>query len=75
MLWAELPHAAGEQVRHLTDLLMRRVRIGLTLPGGARAHLARIRRLCQPVLGWDDARWQTEEHAYVDFWERYFRVG
>ena len=75
VLWAELVHAAGrEAVRHLTDLLLRRVRIGMTLPEAAREHLPRIRQLCQPVLGWNDARWQTEENAYIEFWERYCRV-
>ena len=75
VLWAELIHAAGrEAVRHLTDLLLRRVRIGMTLPEAARKHLPRIRQLCQPVLGWNDARWQTEENAYLEFWERYCQV-
>lgn len=74
VLWAELPYVAGERVHHLTDLLMRRVRLGILLPDGGRRHLPRIRRLCQPVLGWDDRRWQAEEDAYVAYWQRYCRV-
>jgi glycerol-3-phosphate dehydrogenase len=73
-LWAELPHAArNEQVRHLTDLMLRRVRLGLLLPEGGRECLPRIRRLCQPALGWDDARWQVEEAAYLAYWRQYCR--
>ncbi len=65
ILWAELVHAAGDEgVRHLDDLLLRRVRLGLILPGAGQVHLQRIRRLCQPVLGWDDGRWEAEELAY-----------
>jgi len=75
-LWAELAHGARrEQVRHLTDLMLRRVRLGLLLPEGGRDALPDIRRLCQPLLGWDDARWQTEEAAYLAYWRRYCRPG
>jgi hypothetical protein len=28
--------------------------------------LPRIRQICQPVLGWDDARWEAEEAAYLE---------
>ncbi|MEE4607370.1 MAG: glycerol-3-phosphate dehydrogenase C-terminal domain-containing protein, partial [Desulfobacteraceae bacterium] len=73
-LWAELAHAACcEQVRHLTDLMLRRVRLGLLLPEGGREFLPRIRRLCQPALGWDDQRWQAEEAAYLAYWRQYCR--
>lgn len=64
-LWAELRHAArAENVVHLEDLLLRRVRIGLLLPEGGADLLARVREICQPELGWDDARWQAEEQSY-----------
>lgn len=65
-LWAELRWAVrAERVVHLDDLLLRRVRLGLLLPNGGAAHLPRIRAICQPELGWDDARWQQEEAAYL----------
>ncbi|QLC74476.1 glycerol-3-phosphate dehydrogenase/oxidase [Pseudomonas sp. LPB0260] len=68
-LWAELAWAAqGELVLHLDDLLLRRTRIGLLLPGGAGAQLPRIRQLCQARLGWDDARWGQEECDYLALW-------
>ena len=68
-LWAELPFAARhEKVRHLTDLLLRRVRIGLLTPEGGKGHLGRIKRLCEPVLSWDKERWEEEVDMYLDQW-------
>lgn len=69
--WAELRWAAEhEAVQHLDDLLLRRVRVGLLLPQGAAALLPSIRTCCQPLLGWDDARWQAEELRYGEIWRR-----
>jgi glycerol-3-phosphate dehydrogenase len=65
-LWAEIRHAARhEKVRHLDDLLLRRVRIGLLLSNGGNAHMERIRDLCDKVLPWDDARWKLEQNTYI----------
>lgn len=69
--WAALRWAArAEGVMHLDDLLLRRVRLGLLLPDGGAAHLARIRSIVAPELGWDDARWAAEEAAYRARWAR-----
>jgi glycerol-3-phosphate dehydrogenase len=69
--WAALRWAArAEGVVHLDDLLLRRVRLGLLLPGGGMAHLARIRSLVEAELDWDDARWEAEEAAYRARWAR-----
>ncbi|MGQ7818505.1 glycerol-3-phosphate dehydrogenase/oxidase [Metapseudomonas furukawaii] len=74
-LWAELAWAAqGELVLHLDDLLLRRTRIGLLLAEGGRAELPRIRALCQPLLGWDDARWADEEDHYLTLWRRCYSL-
>lgn len=71
VLWAELRWAAGhEAVRHLDDLLLRRARIGLLLPEGGRAVLPRVRAIVQPVLGWDDVRWEEEQARYLEVWRR-----
>ncbi|HSP79949.1 MAG TPA: glycerol-3-phosphate dehydrogenase/oxidase, partial [Myxococcaceae bacterium] len=68
-LWAELRWAArNESVVHLEDLLLRRTRLGLVLPGGGEALLPELRALCQQELGWDDARWEAEAHAYLSLW-------
>ncbi|MCY1381556.1 hypothetical protein D9M69_694760 [compost metagenome] len=59
---------------HLDDLLLRRTRLGLLLPDGARAELPRIRALCQPLLGWDDERWVREEADYLALWRRCYSL-
>ena len=72
-LWAELRWAArSEGVLHLDDLLLRRVRLGLQLPGGGVAQLERIRAIVQPELGWSDARWHEEAQAYQRLWQKYY---
>jgi len=64
-LWAELPFAAKhEQVRHLSDLLLRRVRIGLLTPRGGKAYFRRIQELCKPVLPWSRKQWKQEIKMY-----------
>ena len=67
--WAEVRWAArAEGVVHLEDLLLRRVRLGLTLPEGGAAVLDRVRAIAQPELGWSDAHWDAEEAAYRALW-------
>jgi glycerol-3-phosphate dehydrogenase len=73
--WAELRRAAGhEAVAHLTDLMLRRVRIGLLLPDGGRALLPEIRDRVQHELGWGERRWEEEVAAYVRLWDSAHRV-
>jgi len=70
-VWAELRWAArSEGVVHLDDLLLRRVRLGMTLPNGAMDSMDRIRAVVQPELGWDDRRWEEELQAYRQIWEQ-----
>jgi glycerol-3-phosphate dehydrogenase len=67
--WAELRWAArAEAVTHLDDLLLRRVRLGLQVRDGGTALLPRVRAICQPELGWEDARWEREEADYRALW-------
>lgn len=74
-LWAELPYvAAREQVRHLSDLLLRRVRIGLLCPRGAREYLNRVQSLCTSALGWNEQRWEWEKAMYIENWESAYSV-
>jgi len=73
--WAELRWAArAEAVCHLDDLLLRRVRLGLLLPGGGEELLPRVRAICQPELGWSDRRWEAEAEAYLELWHRCYSV-
>jgi glycerol-3-phosphate dehydrogenase len=70
-LWAELRWAArAEGVIHLEDLLLRRTRLGLTMPEGAQGEMERIRTTCREELGWDEKRWQHEADAYRALWRR-----
>jgi glycerol-3-phosphate dehydrogenase len=71
--WAELRWAArAEAVQRLDDLLLRRTRLGLQLKEGGRALMPRIRAICQPELGWDDARWDREEQDYAALWHAHY---
>ncbi|MGI9181732.1 MAG: glycerol-3-phosphate dehydrogenase/oxidase [Longimicrobiaceae bacterium] len=75
VLWAELRWCArAEGVVHLDDLLLRRVRLGLLLPEGGRQLLPSLRALCQPELGWDDARWEAEEERYLALWREHYSL-
>ena len=69
-LWAELPFVAHhEQVRHLSDLMLRRVRIGLLTPSGGARHLDRIQEMCAPVMSWNEIRWKKERDLYRELWK------
>jgi len=73
VLWAELAWAAGrEDVRHLDDLLLRRVRLGLLLPGGGAGLLDRVQAVAGPALGWDEDRWRRERERYGRLWRRHY---
>ena len=68
-LWAELPYVAeNESIRHLEDLLLRRVRIGLLTAEGGRQYLNRIRKICRDVLPWDRRGWKAEIRRYLELW-------
>jgi len=71
--WAELRWAArAEAVQRLDDLLLRRTRLGLQLKQGGAGLMPRIRAICQPELGWDDARWLEEERDYLALWRSHY---
>jgi glycerol-3-phosphate dehydrogenase len=73
--WAEIRWAArSEAVEHLDDLLLRRLRLGLTAPRGGLDWIDRIREIAQPELGWDDTRWQAEEDHYRTLWQTCYSV-
>ena len=72
-LWAEIRYAAEyENIGCLSDLLLRRVRVGLLLPKGGINLLDRVEALCKPCLLWDNKRWETEKKAYIKLWETYY---
>ncbi|MFO7557905.1 MAG: glycerol-3-phosphate dehydrogenase/oxidase [Desulfobacterales bacterium] len=74
-IWAEIKFAARfENIRHLSDLLMRRVRIGILTPFGGKDYLDRVERICRSALPWDAARWRDEKKAYLDLWEMAHKI-
>ncbi|MBU1169870.1 MAG: glycerol-3-phosphate dehydrogenase/oxidase [Proteobacteria bacterium] len=74
-LWAELPQGASqEKIRHLDDLLLRRVRIGLLLKDGGRMYMDRIRTYCEPALDWDPLRWEKEIEDYFTLWQNCYSL-
>lgn len=67
---AEVRFAAREEgVLRLDDLMLRRTRLGLTLPRGGRDYLPEVRRMAQSELGWTDERWLNEEKRYLSLWQ------
>jgi glycerol-3-phosphate dehydrogenase len=60
--------ARSEQVVHLEDLLLRRVRVGLTVQEGGVPWLDPVRDVVQPELQWDDERWNLECALYGTTW-------
>lgn len=74
-LWEELRWAAAsEMIVHLEDIMLRRLRLGLLLPGGGIDHLNDIRHIVLPVLGWNEDRWQHEVQAYSKLWQRFYSL-
>lgn len=74
--WSELREtAAREAVVHLDDLLLRRLRLGLLLPGGGEALLPQLREVIQPALGWSDTHWEGEKAAYLDLIKSAYQIS
>lgn len=64
----------NEDVVHLDDLMLRRTRLGLLLPGAGKVLLDTLRQQIQHTLGWDDARWEQERNRYLNIHQRYYGV-
>jgi len=69
-LWAELVWAVKhEQIVHLDDLLLRRLRIGLVLPEGGIKEMNIIKQLCSEHLSWSESKWSREIEDYRKLWK------
>ncbi len=69
-VWAQIRHSAEyEDIHHLSDLMLRRVRTGLLLPQGGVHLLDKIETLCRPFLLWDKERWEKEKKDYAELWQ------
>lgn len=65
----------NEMVEHLDDLMLRRLRAGNMEADGGKHLFPLIKPLCQQMLQWDDARWQTEEQRYQQIVQQYYHAG
>ena len=72
---AELRWAArAEMVESLSDLLLRRTRLGMLLPQGAQDLLKTVEQICADELSWDKARWQNELESYLAHYNKYYSL-
>lgn len=70
---AELRWAArAEAVEHLGDMLLRRTRLGITLPNAAAELFPAVRNICAEELGWDNLRWTEETNKYQQHYANYY---
>ncbi len=58
-------HLRFGAVLHLSDLFLRRVRLGMWRPGEVANLLPRLRHLIQRETGWSRQRWQLEVERYA----------
>ncbi|MDP1539312.1 MAG: glycerol-3-phosphate dehydrogenase/oxidase [Moraxellaceae bacterium] len=61
-----------EQVVHLDDLLLRRVRLGLLLPHGGVDAITGLDSILNEELGWSAEQIAQERVRYSDIWRRYY---
>lgn len=64
----------NEQVAHLDDLLLRRIRLGNLVPDGAQAIIELACQVCGEELGWPTARQAEEVARYLDIVSRFYGV-
>ncbi|MBF0118682.1 MAG: glycerol-3-phosphate dehydrogenase/oxidase [Desulfobacterales bacterium] len=73
-IWAEIPFTSkNENIRHLSDLFLRRTRIGLLTDEGGLPYIDKIKGLCAKIIPWDEERWQQEINMYRELWEKNYR--
>lgn len=64
--WAEVRWSArNEAVTSIGDLMLRRTRLGLLLPGGGERMLGSVIEICRDELGWDGVRADQERRLYL----------
>jgi glycerol-3-phosphate dehydrogenase len=61
-----------EQVVHLDDLLMRRVRLGLLLPRGGLSAIPQLDAILRDELYWSAEKISAERVRYESIWRRYY---
>ena len=70
---AEIEIASGDPtVRHLDDLMLRRLRLGIVLENGGMDIMDTVKKLAGENLGWDAPRWEREIERYRRVHRRFF---
>lgn len=64
--------ARAEMVESLSDLLLRRTRLGMLLPEGAKVLWPVVEKICADELSWNAARWKQELADYQAHYQRYY---
>ncbi len=72
--WIEIILGAREGIRHLDDLLLRRVRIGLLRADGGLELLDDIQKRCAPRMTWNRGQWRNERIRYRNILENAYAV-
>ena len=63
-----------EMVRHLSDLILRRTRLGLVSSHGGTALLETIKPVVKQELGWSEKTWIKEMQDYKKLWKDCYSV-
>ena len=59
---------ANEAIEHIDDLMLRRTRLGMCLPDGAKNLLPRLKILFTEERNWTDEKWNEEVVRYNQIW-------
>jgi len=44
------------------------------IDNGGEEILSNIRKICQPILKWNDEKWQKESEIYLNLWNRCYGI-
>lgn len=71
--WAEIDLASKDStIKHLDDLLLRRLSLGMILENGAMGIIDSVKKLSSKNLGWDEEKWDFEIERYTDIYHKFF---
>ena len=63
-----------EMIHHLSDLMLRRTRLGLVCAEGGAALLPQIKPIVQQELSWSDNEWEQEQSDYLHLWHECYSI-
>ena len=55
--------------------MLRRTRLGLLLNNGGDDILLKVKEICQPLLNWNDEKWDKELDRYLGIWKKYYSIN